>query len=341
MVFLLTLPRVPTTAHKTWPRPISLNSFQLYALCSLGLIRSRPCCSLSIPNPLLSLCLLCMPENLLHQYLDSSLPHSILTSAQLSLLGELTCFLATQCLLLENVVSLLKFYCVHLFISWDGWASLWSFTWTLYQVDCLFLFYLVLFLEVYLILSPGAHSLVTSLCLILCVYLYVECRLVTPSDLAASVCLCAQSCLTLCHPVDWLPWTGSSVHGLSQARKLEWVANSYPRRSSQPRDQTYISCISCFGRWILYHWATWEALNLREVALGRCSVGSSTHCLLVTRTVCFRHTPYVGCMCPTVVAGLAAVSVLVGRAGPWHCWLPGFVRCKGCWPTGGQDWVLA
>ena len=117
MVFLLTLPRVPTTAHKTWPRPISLNSFQLYALCSLGLIRSRPCCSLSTPNPLLSLCLLCMPENLLHQYLDSSLPHSILTSAQLSLLGELTCFLATQCLLLENVVSLLKFYCVHLFLT--------------------------------------------------------------------------------------------------------------------------------------------------------------------------------------------------------------------------------
>ena len=37
--------------------------------------------------------------------------------------------------------------------------------------------------------------------------------------------LCAQSCLTLCDPVDYSP-PGSSVHGISQARKLEWVAIS-------------------------------------------------------------------------------------------------------------------
>ena len=215
MVFLLTLPRVPTIAHKTWPRPISLNSFQLYALCSLGLIRSRPCCSLSIPNPLLSLCLLCMPENLLHQYLDSSLPHSILTSAQLSLLGELTCFLATQCLLLENVVSLLKFYCVHLFISWDGWASLWSFTWTLYQVDCLSLLHRSLFSGDLLFIFCCCYHLFVWECIPLspCVYLHVK---------------IAQSCLTLCDSMDGsLP--GSFVHRIFQARILEWVAISFSR----------------------------------------------------------------------------------------------------------------
>ena len=72
--------------------------------------------------------------------------------------------------------------------------------------------------------------------------------------------VCAQSCLILCDPMVWnLP--GSSVHGISQARKLEWVAISYSRESSQPRDQTHISCISCIGRWILYHWTIWEALS--------------------------------------------------------------------------------
>ena len=49
-------------------------------------------------------------------------------------------------------------------------------------------------------------------------------------------------------------WTvGSSVHGASQARILEWVAISFSRGFSWPRDQTRVSCI---GRWILYHWAT-------------------------------------------------------------------------------------
>ena len=65
----------------------------------------------------------------------------------------------------------------------------------------------------------------------------------------------AQSCLTLCDPMDCsLP--GPSVHGVFQARMLEWVAISYSRRSSQPRDQGHVSCI---GRQILYHCATWEA----------------------------------------------------------------------------------
>ena len=45
---------------------------------------------------------------------------------------------------------------------------------------------------------------------------------------------------------------GSSVHETSQARILEWVAISFSREFSQPRDQT---CISCIGRWILYYWA--------------------------------------------------------------------------------------
>ena len=44
-----------------------------------------------------------------------------------------------------------------------------------------------------------------------------------------------QSCLTLCNPMDYSPQV-SSVHGILQARVLEWVAISFSRRSSQPRD---------------------------------------------------------------------------------------------------------
>ena len=66
-----------------------------------------------------------------------------------------------------------------------------------------------------------------------------------------------QSCLTLCDPMDCSP-PGSSVHVISQARILEWVAISFSRRSFCPRDWI---CVSCIGRQILYHWATWEELN--------------------------------------------------------------------------------
>ena len=50
---------------------------------------------------------------------------------------------------------------------------------------------------------------------------------------------------------------GPSVHGVLQARILEWVASSSSRGTSSPRDWTGVSCL---GRWILYHWATREAL---------------------------------------------------------------------------------
>ena len=52
--------------------------------------------------------------------------------------------------------------------------------------------------------------------------------------------------------MDYSP-LGSSVHGISQARILEWVAISFSRRSSWPRDGYWVSDI---GRWILYHCTT-------------------------------------------------------------------------------------
>ena len=56
-----------------------------------------------------------------------------------------------------------------------------------------------------------------------------------------SVCVCA-----LCDPMDCSP-PGSSDHGILQARSLEWVAIFFFRGSFSSRDQTCVSCITCFA----------------------------------------------------------------------------------------------
>ena len=60
---------------------------------------------------------------------------------------------------------------------------------------------------------------------------------------------------------------GSSVHGISQPRILEWVAISFSRGSSQSRDLTCVSCISSIGRWLLYHSSTQKAhiLGMKDI----------------------------------------------------------------------------
>ena len=60
----------------------------------------------------------------------------------------------------------------------------------------------------------------------------------------------AQSCLTLCDPMDYI------VHGILQARILEWVALPFSRGASQPRDQTQVFCIA--GR-VFTSWVTRES----------------------------------------------------------------------------------
>ena len=82
--------------------------------------------------------------------------------------------------------------------------------------------------------------------------------------------LAAQLCLTLCDPMDCsLP--GSSVHGILQARILEWVAIYFPRESSPFRDWTQVSCTAgrfctfCLPRkpwiWELDHNEGWTLKN--------------------------------------------------------------------------------
>ena len=71
----------------------------------------------------------------------------------------------------------------------------------------------------------------------------------------ATLCSVAQSCLSLCDPLDCSS-PGSSLHGIFQARILEWVAISFSKWSSPPRDQT---CVSCIAGGFFTIWATRDA----------------------------------------------------------------------------------
>ena len=71
------------------------------------------------------------------------------------------------------------------------------------------------------------------------------------------LCLSAQFYPTLCDSMDCnLP--GPSIHGVFQATMLEWIAICSSGASSWPGDRTHVSCVSCIGRQMLYHCATWE-----------------------------------------------------------------------------------
>ena len=72
-------------------------------------------------------------------------------------------------------------------------------------------------------------------------------------------CSLAQLCLILCYSMDCSPLS-CFVHGILQARILEWVAVVSSRVSSWPRDRTHVSCVSAFARRFFTTSATWEAL---------------------------------------------------------------------------------
>ena len=77
----------------------------------------------------------------------------------------------------------------------------------------------------------------------------------TDHGLTLYLCVCAkllQLYPTLCDSMDCSP-PGSSVHGILQARILEWVAMPSSKGSSPRTNQTHISYFSCIGRQVLYH----------------------------------------------------------------------------------------
>ena len=88
----------------------------------------------------------------------------------------------------------------------------------------------------------------------------------------------AQLCPTLCNPMDF------TVHGILQARILEWVAFPFSRRSSQLRDQTQVSCIE--GEFFT-SWATRESLALTWVLVSVYDWVKDTEYLYLNTTTIF------------------------------------------------------
>ena len=73
----------------------------------------------------------------------------------------------------------------------------------------------------------------------------LECQMtiISRKDIEKLICVCvcvAQSCQTLCNPMNCSS-PGSSVHGILQARTLEWITLPFSRGCSQPRDRIWVS----------------------------------------------------------------------------------------------------
>jgi len=138
-------------------------------------------------------------------------------------------------------------------------------------------------------------------------------HLVIPFYICVCVCVCVCVCdcgshltLHLCPtfigPINCSP-SDSSVHRISQARLLEWVAISSSKGSSQPRDQTHISSI---GRWILYHCTSWEAHPSDQIYV--VVVQPSSRVQL--------------CVTPWTAAGWVSLSLTISRICPSRSKIP-------------------
>ena len=140
------------------------------------------------------------------------------------------------------------------------------------------------------------------------------------------MCVCTQSCPTVCDPVDCSP-PGSSVHGILQARIPLWVAISFSRGSSGPWDQTQVSYVSCIGRWIVYQDTTWEAQSGRNATEKEIGLNLPTCCVNhQLRTMVEKQTPRNSqpflCQAEWVPAAQRALRKNTGGAGCWPC------KCK-------------
>ena len=72
-------------------------------------------------------------------------------------------------------------------------------------------------------------------------------------------------------------WTVAHHASLSmEFSRQEGAAISYSRESSQPKDRTHVSWVSCIGRWILYYWVTWEAPKMCIWKVRICKIDKNT-----------------------------------------------------------------
>ena len=146
-----------------------------------------------------------------------------------------------------------------------------------------------------------------------------------------SVVVVAKLCLTL-WPHGLQPPI-SSVHEIFQARILEWVAISFSRGSSRPKEQTLISCID---RWILYHWTTreasWRGIGEQkednEASLLRTATIAHRNCSPSLRSKVFRDWPMEIWKTGYNIGAHARADKYRGDNTPLQCVLRGGSGCK-------------
>ena len=122
-----------------------------------------------------------------------------------------------------------------------------------------------LYIHVYcsIIYNSKTHQLMIGQTVIYVLYPYMIVYLLTwlyhglSRCLSVCGCVCAQPCLTPCDPMDCSP-PGASVHGIFQARMLQWVSISISRVSYQPRDWAHV----------LLHILQWQADSQHLCHLG-------------------------------------------------------------------------
>ena len=104
---------------------------------------------------------------------------------------------------------------------------------------------------------------------------------------------------------------GSSVYGILQARTLEWVAISFSRGSSWPRDHPWVSCT---GRQSLYHWATREAEFERGLFWSHIRWSSMKFFPAVTSIPMCAYFTYSNCSCLNFIASPFLASYALDSA---------------------------
>ena len=105
---------------------------------------------------------------------------------------------------------------------------------------------------------------------------------------AAAAAKSFQSCPSLCDSMDGSP-LGPPVHGIFQARVLEWIAISFSRGSSRPKDGTWVSCIvgRCF--YCLSHQWRWNKLNKSITKKCKFSLSLYIYTYIYTHTHIYTH----------------------------------------------------
>ena len=130
-----------------------------------------------------------------------------------------------------------------------------------------------------------------------------------------------QSCPALCHPMDCSP-PGSCVHGILQARILEWGAMPSSRGSSRPRDLTHISFVSSIGSGFFTISAIWEVPSIIKLIS---STGKGLAVLLVAPD---KRLDFSSLGAPQLLHKHAACTTTtwthlsIGSMGPRKQWIP-------------------